>query len=79
MSPRSSGGTCRVSSACRPSGVRVRGMLGNGRYNAQPYDPRYGNNGGGYGYGGAEFSFRCDVDYRGYVRNVRVEPGYRHY
>lgn len=64
----------------RSNGVRVHGMLGNGRYNnTQPYDPRYGPNGGGYGYGGGEFSFRCDVDYRGYVRNVRVEPGYRHY
>ena len=64
----------------RSNSVRVRGMLGGGgRYNAQPYDPRYGYNGGGYGYGGAQFSFRCDVDYRGYVRNVRVDPMYRHY
>jgi hypothetical protein len=64
----------------RSNSVRVRGMLGSGsRYNTQPYDPRYGNNGGGYGYGGAQFSFRCDVDYRGYVRNIHVDPAYRHY
>lgn len=64
----------------RSNSVRVRGMLGTGGgYNAQPYDPRYGQNGGGYGYGRADFSFRCDVDYRGYVRNVRVDPAYRHY
>lgn len=62
----------------RSNSIRVRGMLGNGaRYNAQPNDPRYGYNGGGYG--GSEFSFRCDVDYRGYVRNVHVDPAYRHY
>jgi hypothetical protein len=64
----------------RSNSVRVRGMLGSGgRYNTQPYDPRYGYNGGGYGYGGAAFNFRCDVDYRGYVRNVHVDPAYRHY
>lgn len=64
----------------RSNSVRVRGMLGSGgRYNTQPYDPRYGYNGGGYGYGGGAFSFRCDVDYRGYVRNIHVDPAYRHY
>jgi hypothetical protein len=64
----------------RSSGVRVRGELGRGRYGNQPYDPRYGNDpryGGGYGRG--DLSFRCDVDYRGYVKNVRVEPLYRAY
>jgi hypothetical protein len=68
----------------RSSSVRVRGELGRswhgnqGGYGNQPYDPRYGYGGGG-GYGRAELSFRCDVDYRGYVRNVRVEPLYRAY
>lgn len=63
----------------RSNSVRVRGTLGNGSYNRQPYDPRFGYNGGGLGYGGAVFSFRCDVDYRGHVRNVHVDPVYRHY
>jgi len=62
----------------RSSGVRVRGEIGRGWRGNQPYDPRYGYGGGGYGR--AELSFRCDVDYRGgYVRNVRVEPLYRGY
>jgi len=62
----------------RSSSVRVRGMLGRGRFNAQPYDPRYGYGYGG-GYGGGEVSFRCDVDYRGYVRNLRLQPLARAY
>ena len=46
----------------RSGRVRVRGMLGGGM--------RYG-----YGrdrYGSADVSFRCDVDYAGYVRDVRL-------
>jgi hypothetical protein len=53
----------------RSSGVRVRGMLGGGM--------RYG-----YGrdrYRSADVSFRCDVDYGGYVRDVRIGEGYRGY
>ena len=57
--------------------VRVNGVASSGRYayNANPY--------GAYGYGAygslgyntaamADLSFRCDVDARGYVRNVSV-------
>ena len=40
------------------SGVRVRGLASSGRYGY------YGNT--------ADLSFRCDVDYRGYVRNVDI-------
>jgi hypothetical protein len=42
------------------SGVRVRGLASSGRY--------------GYGYYGntADLSFKCDVDYRGYVRDVDI-------
>ena len=41
--------------------TRVRGLASSGRY------------AGGYGgYGAADLSFRCDVDYRGYVRNVDI-------
>ena len=70
----------------RSSSVRVRGEMGrnwrgnqgyNPNYPNQPYDPRYGYGGGGYGR--PELSFRCDVDYQGYVRNVRIEPLYRAY
>jgi hypothetical protein len=39
--------------------IRVRGLASSGRY-------------GGYGYNAADLSFRCDVDYNGYVRNVDI-------
>ena len=65
----------------RTTVVRVRGTLGRGRWGGPGYgygsDPRYGNNGNGYNR--AELSFRCDVDYAGYVRNVRIEPLTRGY
>jgi hypothetical protein len=65
----------------RSNSVRVRGTLGRGRWGGPGYgygsDPRYGNNGNGYGR--ADLGFRCDVDYAGYVRNVRIEPLYRGY
>lgn len=56
----------------RSNGVRVRGLLDTGLYRAQPY-------GGGYGSG--DLSFRCDVDYRGAVYNVRINRnnGYGRY
>ena len=58
----------------RSYGVRVRGVLDTG-YSAQPYG--YQNR--GYGYG--DLSFRCDVDYRGTVSNVRINRNddYRRY
>jgi len=62
----------------RSFGVRVRGMLGNGRRYNQPYDQQFPN-GGGNRWGRGDVSFRCDVDYRGYVRNVRLQPAYRGY
>ena len=39
--------------------VRVRGLASSGRYS-------------GYAYNSADLSFKCDVDYRGYVRNVDI-------
>lgn len=42
--------------------VRVRGLLDTGLY---------GRPGSGYGRG--DLDFRCDVDYRGYVSNVRID------
>ena len=58
------GSTGRVVSITRvtPSNgyVRVRGLASSGR-------TAYG-----YGNGYADLSFKCDVDYRGYVRNVSL-------
>jgi hypothetical protein len=45
--------------------VRVRGLLDTGLYRTQPWNPGYANQG--------DLSFRCDVDYRGYVTNVRID------
>jgi hypothetical protein len=53
----------------RSNGVRVRGMLGGGMRYGYGRDP----------YGSADISFRCDVDYAGYVRDVRLGEGYRGY
>jgi hypothetical protein len=60
------GTTPRVLNVTRvtPTGygmVRVRGLASSGRNNAY-----------GYGYNQADLSFRCDVDARGYVRNVDI-------
>jgi len=55
----------------RRSSVRVRGLATSGRFAA--YSP-YGI--GAYGAAGyayqPDLSFRCDVDYRGYVRDVDI-------
>ena len=55
------------------NGMRIHGLASSGRMAYNGYGP-YGA--GAYGalgynaYGGADLSFRCDVDYRGYVRDV---------
>jgi len=68
------GGYARVTAITdverRTFGVRVRGLMASGRYGGQGY-------GGGYGRG--DLGFRCDVDYRGYVRNVKLDPLVRRY
>jgi len=53
----------------RSNGLRVRGMLGGGMRYGYGRDP----------YGSADVSFRCDVDYAGYVRDVRIGEGNRGY
>ena len=76
----------------RSTGLRVVGMLDSGRgyggnggygYGNQGYGEQgYGNQGyGAYPAGGGDFSFRCNVDYRGAVTFVRVRPiaAYRSY
>ena len=61
------------------SGMRIRGLASSGRMAYNGYGP-YGV--GAYGalgysgYGGADLSFRCDVDYRGYVRDVDINRRY---
>jgi hypothetical protein len=57
----------------RGSTVRVRGLASSGRMAGySPYGVgAYGALGYGYAQQ-ADLSFRCDVDYRGYVRNVDI-------
>jgi hypothetical protein len=55
-------------------GVRVRGLLDTTPYRAQPY-----GYGGGSSYAPGNVVFRCDVDYRGAVYNVRLDPMNRGY
>ena len=68
-----------TSSTPTRSGMRVRGLASSGRMAYNGYGP-YGV--GAYGalgynaYGGADLSFRCDVDYRGYVRDVDINRRY---
>ena len=56
-------------------GMRVRGLASSGRYAYNSYGP-YGYGAyGSLGYGtsaAADLSWRCDVDGRGYVRNVDI-------
>ena len=56
----------------RRSTVRVRGLASSGaNYGYGPYGVgAYGA--AGYGYA-PDLSFRCDVDYRGYVRNIDID------
>jgi hypothetical protein len=52
----------------RRNGLRVTGLMSSGMANAygqQGYDPRYANM-------ASDLTFRCNVDYRGAVTNVRV-------
>ena len=59
--------------------IRVRGLASSGRMAYNNYG-QYGIGAYGalgYGYGSqADLSFRCDVDYRGYVRSVDINRRY---
>jgi len=71
-----SGGAMRVTSITdvqrRSNGLRVTGTMSSG-YGGQ-YSGQYGYQDRGYG----EVGFRCNVDYRGAVTNVRIgRNGYR--
>ena len=77
----------------RSNGLRVTGTLDSGRYAAygnQGYGQGYGYGNQGYGYGNpnqayvaqtGDLTFRCNVDYRGAVSNIRLTPNraYRRY
>jgi len=56
-------------------GMRINGLASSGRYAYNGYGPygvgAYGSLGYGYN-AAADLSWRCDVDYRGYVRNVDI-------
>jgi len=66
----------------RSSGLRVKGLMSSG-YGGQ-YGGQYGSQ---YGYqnrdyAGGDLTFRCNVDYRGAVTNIKIarnDNGYRHY
>ena len=59
--------------------MRIRGLASSGRYAYNNYGP-YGVGAYGslsYGYNqAADLSFKCDVDYRGYVRDVDINRRY---
>ena len=59
--------------------VRVRGIASSGRYAYNNYSPYGVGAYGALGYGyqqSADLSFKCDVDYRGYVRDVDINRRY---
>jgi hypothetical protein len=56
--------------------LRVRGLASSGRYATNTYNP-YAYGALGYGTSqAADLSFTCDVDYRGYVRDVDIDRRY---
>ncbi|HEX5258406.1 MAG TPA: hypothetical protein VFW35_06460 [Sphingomicrobium sp.] len=61
------------------NGMRIRGLASSGRYAYNSYGPYGVGAYGALGYGanaGADLSWRCDVDYRGFVRNVDINRRY---
>ena len=61
------------------SGTRIRGVASSGRYAYNNYSPYGVGAYGALGYNSAQaadLSFKCDVDYRGYVRDVDITRRY---
>ena len=56
----------------RNNGLRVSGLLDNGAAYQQPYGQAYGYRNNDAYRANANLSFRCNVDYRGVVTNLRV-------
>jgi hypothetical protein len=78
--PTNSGRVLSISSTTPTRyGMRIRGYASSGRYAYNNYGP-YGSGAYGalgYGYANqADLSWRCDVDYRGYVTNVDINRRY---
>jgi hypothetical protein len=63
----------------RSNGLRVKGVISTGYGGYRGNDGQYGYQNQGYARG--DLSFRCNVDYRGAVTNVRLSSnnGYRNY
>lgn len=61
------------------TGIRVRGLASSGRFAYNPYSPygmgAYGSLGYGYAQS-ADLSFKCDVDYRGFIRDIDINRRY---
>jgi hypothetical protein len=58
-------------------GMRIRGLASSGRMASNGYGPYGVGAYGALGYNsGADLTFRCDVDYRGYVQNVDIHRRY---
>ena len=62
----------------RNSGLRVKGLMSTGYGNQYGYQNGYQNY-QNRGYAAQQVSFRCDVDYRGAVTNIRIGNAYRGY
>lgn len=65
--------------AATRTGMRVRGIASSGRYAYNNYSPYGVGAYGALGYNyaqAADLNFRCDVDARGYVRNVDITRRY---
>lgn len=61
------------------NGMRIRGFASSGRYAYNNYGPYGAGAYGALGYNSAaaaDLSFRCDVDFNGYVRNVDINRRY---
>ena len=58
-------------------GMTIHGLASSGRMASNGYGPYGVGAYGALGYGARpDLSFRCDVDYRGYVRNVDINRRY---
>jgi hypothetical protein len=78
--PQASGRVLSVTRVTPSNGfVRVRGLASSGRMAYNNYSPYGVGAYGALGYGynqSADLSFKCDVDYRGYVHNVDINRRY---
>jgi hypothetical protein len=78
--PQSSGRVVAITQVTpRSSTVRVRGLATSGRMAYNNYGPYGVGAYGALGYNtaaSADLSFKCDVDYRGYVRDIDINRRY---